>query len=176
MLFRSLLYAMSRDNMTPFSRVLGTVSARHKVPNAAVVGSTVVSAFFLGTALFNETAFAYILGMATIGYVGVYILTTAGMLIADIRGNFPRSEPGFFDLGRLRRPIHLAGLASFTVVMAALVLLPDFRPNLRPLAVLLVAAFAWWFLVLRGRIAAGEAGPRVEGARRLPANERESLT
>lgn len=171
-----LLYAMSRDNMTPFSRVLGTVSARHKVPNAAVVGSTVVSAFFLGTALFNETAFAYILGMATIGYVGVYILTTAGMLIADIRGNFPRSEPGFFDLGRLRRPIHLAGLASFTVVMAALVLLPDFRPNLRPLAVLLVAAFAWWFLVLRGRIAAGEAGPRVEGARRLPANERESLT
>ena len=124
-------------------------------------GSAGVSAFFLVTALFSETAFAYILGMATIGYVGVYILTTAGMLFADSRGTFPPSDPGSFDLGRFRRPTHLVGLASFVVVMAALVLLPDFRPNLRPLGLLLVAGFAWWVLVLRRRIAAGDAGPRL---------------
>lgn len=163
-----LLYAMSRDRMTPFSRTLSTVSAVRKVPSAAVVGTVVVSAFFLVTALFSETAFAYILGMATIGYVGVYILTTAGMLVADLRGTFPASEPGFFDLGRLRRPIHCAGLVGFTAVMALLVLLPDFRPNLVPLAALLLAAAVWWLLALRGRIAAGTAGP----ALRQPASRR----
>mgnify|MGYP003758555555 FL=1 len=96
--------------------------------------------------------------MATIGYIGVYILTTVGMLIADRRGNFPPAEPGFFDLGRFRRPAHLIGLVSFTGVMAALILLPDFRPNLLPLSVLLALAVAWWALVLRRRIATGQAG------------------
>ncbi|MER8003937.1 amino acid permease [Streptomyces sp. NPDC095613] len=152
-----LLYAMSHDSMFPGSRLFDTVSTRRKVPSAAVWGATAVSAFFLRTALFSETAFAYILGMGTIGYFGVYILTTAGMMFADRRGIFPPSEPGFFDLGRLRRPIHLIGLVSFALTMAALVLLPDFRPNLRPLTVLLVAAFAWWLLVLRPRIATGNA-------------------
>lgn len=154
-----LLYAMSRDNMTPFSSVFGKVNAKHKVPTAAVWGSGAISVFFLVTALFSETAFAYILGMATIGYFGVYILTTIGMLHADARGMFPPSEPGFFDLGRLRRPIHIVGLISFIIVMAALVLLPDFRPNVKPLAVLLALGFVWWLVVLRKRIAAGNAGP-----------------
>ncbi len=156
-----LLYAMSRDNMVPFSRILDSVSPKHKIPTAAVWGSAAVSAFFLVTALFSETAFSYILGMATIGYVGVYILTTAGMMWADRRGTFPPSEPGLFDLGRLRKPVHLIGLVCFSIVMGALVLLPDFRPNVLPLAGLLVLGFLWWILVLRGRIAAGAAGPGV---------------
>ncbi|GAB4009898.1 amino acid permease [Nocardioides ultimimeridianus] len=155
-----LLYAMSRDNMTPLARVFGTVSARHKVPIAAVWGVGAIAGFFLITALFSETAFAYILGMASIGYFGVYILTTIGMLVADARGTFPPSEAGFFDLGRLRRPIHIVGLVAFTAVMAALVLLPDFRPNVKPLLLLLALGFAWWLLVLRKRIAVGDAGPR----------------
>ncbi|MEV6387437.1 APC family permease [Nocardia xishanensis] len=155
-----LLYAMSRDNMTPFARVFDTVSAKHRVPAAAVWGTAGVSAFFLITALFSEQAFAYILGMATIGYFGVYILTTAGMLYADARGTFPPAEPGLFDLGRFRRPVHVAGLVGFAIVMAALVLLPDFRPNLAPLLVLLALGFAWWLFALRQRIAAGTAGPR----------------
>ena len=161
-----LLYAMGRDNMTPLSRLFDTVSTRHKIPTAAVWGSALVATFFLATALFSQTAFAYILGMATIGYVGVYILTTAGMLLADARGDFPAAEPGFFDLGRWRRPLHLLGLVSFSVVMGALVLLPDFRPNVRPLAVLMVLGTGWWILVLRRRIAAGEAGPRADARER----------
>lgn len=155
-----LLYAMARDDMTPLSGVPGHVLPVHKIPAGAVWASVAVAAFFLGTALSSETAFAYILGMATIGYVGVYVLTTAGMLVADARGSFPPAEPGFFDLGRWRRLFHVVGLVSFSGVIAALVLLPDFRPNARPLAVLLVLGFAWWLLVLRRRIRTGEAGPR----------------
>jgi hypothetical protein len=119
-----------------------------------------VSTFFLVTALLSEKAFAYLLGVATIGYVGVYVLTTADMLVAEARGTFPPTEPGIFGLGRWRRPMHLIGLVSFRVVIAALTLLPDFRPNVGPLAVLLVLGFAWWFLVLRRRIRVGDAGPR----------------
>lgn len=155
-----LIYAMARDNMTPFATFFSRVSPQHKVPTNAVWGATVISIFFLATALFSETAFAYILGMATLGFFGVYTLTTIGMMVADRRGTFPESEPGLFDLGRLRRPVHLVGIISFIVVMAALTLLPDFRPNLRPLAVLLVLGGAWWLFVLRRRIAAGTAGPR----------------
>ncbi|MCG7634112.1 amino acid permease [Gordonia McavH-238-E] len=156
-----LLYAMARDNMVPCSRALGAVSPKHRIPTTAVWGSAAVSGFFLVTALFSEKAFSYILGMATIGYVGVYILTTAGMMVADRRGTFPSSEPGFFDLGRFRRPVHIVGLLCFSVVMGALVLLPEFRPNVVPLAVLLVLGFLWWAVVLRTRIAAGTAGPGV---------------
>ncbi|GGO86167.1 amino acid permease [Nocardioides phosphati] len=155
-----LLYAMSRDNMTPFSRLFDTVSPKHKIPTGALGGSAIIATFFLVTALFNERAFAYILGMATIGYVGVYILTTAGMLVADARGNFPPTEPGFFDLGRWRRPLHIIGLLAFSGFMAALTLLPDFRPNVIPLAALMVLGTGWWLLVLRRRIARGDAGPR----------------
>lgn len=156
-----LLYAMSRDNMTPLARVFGSVSPKHKVPTAAVWGVGIISTFFLVTALFSATAFNYILGMATIGYFGVYILTTIGMLVADARGKFPVSEPGFFDLGRLRRPIHIVGLVLFTAVMAFLLLMPDFRPNVKPLLVLLALGFAWWLLALRKRLATGTAGPHV---------------
>ncbi|WP_413768789.1 amino acid permease [Rhodococcus pyridinivorans] len=154
-----LLYAMARDNMVPFSRTFHTVSPRHKIPTVAVWGSAAVSGFFLLTALLSETAFSYILGMATIGYVGVYILTTAGMMVADRRGTFPPSEAGFFDLGRFRRAVHTIGLLSFSTVMGALILLPDFRPNVAPLAVLLALGLLWWALVLRARIATGKAGP-----------------
>jgi amino acid transporter len=155
-----LLYAMSRDNMTPFAAGLQRVSAEHKVPVTAIWTVGGIAGLVIVSALFSETAFAYILGMATLGFFGVYILTTAGLIYANRAGRFPDSTPGTFDLGRYRTMVHTSGMICFLAVGAALLLLPDFRPNVIPFAVVVGAAFLWWAFVLRGRLNRRQAGPR----------------
>ena len=154
-----LLYSMARDNVLPASRLLQKVSVGRKVPAAAVWTTGVISVAILLSALINAQAFAYILGLSALGYFTVYVLTTSGLILAGHRGRMPAATPGTFDLGVLRKPVHIIGLVAFTAVLAALLLLPDFRANGRIFLAVLVVAALWWAVVLRGRIARGQAGP-----------------
>ena len=154
-----LLYAMARDNMTPFAGILSTVSERHKTPSSAVWATGGIALIFLLTSLLSPTAFAYIIGMCTLGYFAVYILTTAGLMVADRRGTFPEATPDTFDLGPRRRPVHAVGMLCFVVIALAMLLLPDYRANGIAFAVVMVVGLAWWALCLRGRLARGDAGP-----------------
>lgn len=154
-----LLFAMARDNMVPGASLLSTVSPHRRTPVAAVWTCGIVSIVLLMSAFASEQAFAYILGIAALGYFVAYVLTTAGMLHATARGRFPEDTPGTFTLGAWRTPVHVAGLVVFVAVTAALVLLPDFRANGRTFAGVMLVGAAWWVLVLRGRLARGEAGP-----------------
>jgi len=150
---------MARDNMTPFAGILSTVSERHKTPSSAVWATGGIALIFLLTSLLSPTAFAYIIGMCTLGYFAVYILTTAGLMVADRRGTFPEATPDTFDLGPRRRPVHAVGMLCFVVIALAMLLLPDYRANGIAFAVVMVVGLAWWALCLRGRLARGDAGP-----------------
>jgi amino acid transporter len=150
---------MARDNMVPGASFLSTVSPHRRTPVAAVWVSGAVSVVLLMSAFASEQAFAYILGIAALGYFLAYVLTTAGMLHATSRGRFPEDTPGTFTLGAWRTPVHLVGLAMFVAVTAALMLLPDFRATGRTFAGVMLVGAAWWVLVLRGRLSRGEAGP-----------------
>jgi amino acid transporter len=154
-----LLYAMARDNMTPFADRLSAVSSRHKTPSAAVWTTGGISLVFLLTSLLSPTAFAYIIGMCTLGYFTVYILTTAGLMVADRRGTFPEPTPDTFDLGSRRRAVHRVGMLCFVIIALAMLLLPDYRANSIAFAVVMALGLFWWALRLRGRLALGDAGP-----------------
>ncbi|MBX7448024.1 amino acid permease [Mycolicibacterium sp. 3033] len=155
-----LVYALGRDNMLPGSRVLRRVSTTHKVPTFAVWATGLVSFALLLSALANEQTFSYIIGMSALGFFGVYMLTTAGLVVANARKRIPQGAPGVFDLGRMRLPVYILGLVVFGSVMSALLFLPDFRANAIVFVVTMGLAAVWWLVVLRGRIARSEAGPK----------------
>jgi amino acid transporter len=155
-----LVYALGRDNMLPGSRFLRQVSETHKVPTNAVWATGVVSCALLLSALANEETFSYVVGMAALGFFAVYLLTTAGLLVANARKQIPRGPAGVFDLGRLRVPVYVLGLVVFGSVLATLLLLPDFRPNATVFVITMAIAAVWWVLVLRRRIARADAGPQ----------------
>lgn len=155
-----LLYSLSRDNMMPFSRALRQVSPKHKAPSTAIVTLGVASILMLLSALVNQKAFNYFLGIATLAFFTTYILQTIGLLLATRRGRIPTAEPGTFDLGRARTPLLVVSLVVFLLVEAALVFLPAFAGNAFVFAGVIALAVLWWLLVLRPRLRNGEAGPR----------------
>ena len=65
--------------------------------------------------------------------------------------------PEAFDLGVWARPVMYAALAWTLIALAALMIPKDFwRADIIVVIVLVVAA-GWYFVVLRGRLARGEA-------------------
>lgn len=155
-----LLYSLSRDNMMPFSHVLRHVAPKRKTPTAAVVTLGAVSVLMLLSALVNQQAFNYFLGIATLAFFTVYVLQTIGLLVASRRGRIPVAEPGTFNLGRARVPLLIVSLVVFLLVEAALIFLPAFAGNAWVFAGIVALGFIWWLLVLRRRLRNGDAGPR----------------
>ena len=161
-----LAYSMARDNMLPFSHVWRHVSEKSKTPNYAVIGLGCLSTLLLLSALVNEAAFNYIIGIASLLFFFVYILQTIGLLIGVSKGTIPQGEPGTFDLGRWRLPVYIVALVIFLAVAVALVLLPQFTSNKWVFLGLVVLAAIWWATGLRARLRRGEAGPDFARTRR----------
>lgn len=153
-----LTYSMARDNMLPFSHVWRHVSPTRKTPTYAVLGLGVLSALLLLSALVNEKAFNYIIGIASLLFFAVYILQTIGLLIGVRKGTIPKGEPGTFDLGRFRVPLYVTALVVFAAVAVALLFLPQFTNNKWVFLGIVALAAAWWATGLRGRLRRGEAG------------------
>ncbi|MFF5987680.1 APC family permease [Prauserella flavalba] len=158
-----LTYSMARDNMLPFSRVWRHVSPTSLTPTNAVIGLGCLSTMLLLSALINETAFTYIIGIASLAFFTVFILQTIGLIIGARRGTIPAGDPGTFDLGRLRMPLYVVSLAVFLVVAAVLIVLPQFAGNGWVFLGVLVVAAAWWAFGLRGRLRRRVAGAGVVG-------------
>ena len=153
-----LTYSMARDNMLPFSNVWRHVSAKTKTPTYAVIGLGCMSTVLLLSALVNEKAFNYIIGIASLLFFFVYILQTIGLLIGVRRGTIPKGEPGTFDLGRWRLPLYVTSLVVFLAVAVALLFLPQFTSNKWVFLGVLAVAAAWWATGLRSRLRSGDAG------------------
>src|SRR5882757_5891514 len=153
-----LTYSMARDNMLPFSNVWRHVSAKTKTPTYAVIVLGCLSTVLLLSALVNEKAFNYIIGIASLLFFFVYILQTIGLLIGVRRGTIPKGEPGTFDLGRWRLPLYVTSLVVFLAVAIALLFLPQFTSNKWVFLGVLAVAAAWWATGLRSRLRSGDAG------------------
>ncbi|ABM15292.1 MULTISPECIES: APC family permease [Mycolicibacterium] len=153
-----LTYSMARDNMLPFSHVWRHVSPKSKAPTYAVVGLGFLSTVLLLSALVNEKAFNYIIGIASLLFFFVYILQTIGLLVGYRRGTIPAAEPGTFDLGRFRLPLYVTALSVFLGVAVALLLLPQFATNKWVFLGIVVLAAVWWATGLKSRLSRGDAG------------------
>ena len=154
-----LTYSMARDNMLPFSHVWRHVSPSNRTPTYAVLGLFGFSTVLLLFALVSEKAFFLILGLSSLAVFATYVLQTVALIIGHRRGTIPAAEPGTFDLGRARMPIYVIGLIAFSLVCAALLLLPQFTNNKWVFLGLVVLAGTWAATGLRRRLADGEAGP-----------------
>jgi amino acid transporter len=153
-----LTYSMARDNMLPFSHVWRHVSAKTKTPTYAVIGLGCLSTVLLLSALVNEKAFNYIIGIASLLFFFVYILQTIGLLFGYRKGTIPAPEPGTFDLGRWRLPLYVTALVVFLAVAVALLFLPQFTNNKWVFLGVVAVAAAWWATGLRSRLRSGDAG------------------
>ncbi|MDV3129461.1 APC family permease [Mycobacterium sp. 21AC1] len=153
-----LAYSMARDNMLPFSHLWRHVSPTRKTPTFAVIGLGCLSTLLLLSALVNEKAFNYIIGIASLLFFFVYILQTIGLLVGYRRGTIPTGEPGTFDLGRWRLPLYLTALVVFLGVAVTLLFLPQFTNNKWVFLGVVVIAALWWTTGLKSRLRRGEAG------------------
>jgi amino acid transporter len=154
-----LTYSMARDNLLPFSSLWRHVSPSSRTPTYAVLGLGVLSAVLLLSALVNQRAFTFIIGIASLAFFSVYILQTIGLLVAVRNGKIPPAEPGTFDLGRFRVPLYALAIVVFLTVAGFLVFLPQFAGNGWVFLGVVIVAVIWWAVGLRPRLRSGEAGP-----------------
>jgi amino acid transporter len=124
-----------------------------------VLGLFGLSTILLMSALVREKAFFLIIGLSSLAVFATYLLQTVALLIGHRRGTIPAAEPGTFDLGRARMPIYIVGLIAFSLVCAALILLPQFVNNGYVFLGLVALAGLWALTGLRKRLHNGDAGP-----------------
>lgn len=153
-----LTYSMARDNMLPFSHVWRHVSPTRKTPTYSIIGLGCLSTLLLLSAIVNEKAFNYIIGIASLLFFFVYILQTIGLLVGYRKGTIPAADPGTFDLGRFRLPIYITALVVFLSVAVTLLFLPQFTNNKWVFLGVVVIAAIWWATGLKARLSRGEAG------------------
>ena len=111
-----LIFSVSRDNLLPFSKQLGSVSPRFRTP---VVASIVLWAICMiiniagGGQIFRVTA------MAVIAYYLTYAATMIAVIIGDRKNRIPEVGPGHFGLGRWLVPVSVVALIWCTIVIVA---------------------------------------------------------
>ena len=127
-------------------------------PTYSVLGLGCLSTALLLSALVNEKAFNYIIGIASLLFFFVYILQTIGLLVGYTRGTIPQGEPGTFDLGRFRLPLYVTALVVFLGVAVALLFLPQFTSNKWVFLGIVAVAALWWATGLRSRLRSAYAG------------------
>jgi amino acid transporter len=144
--------------MLPFSHVWRHVSPTRKTPTYSIIGLGCLSTLLLLSAIVNEKAFNYIIGIASLLFFFVYILQTIGLLVGNRKGTIPAADPGTFDLGRFRLPIYITALVVFLSVAVTLLFLPQFTSNKWVFLGVVAIAALWWATGLKARLRRGDAG------------------
>ncbi len=106
-----LVFAMSRDDRLPASRRLATVHPRWKTPVTAAVVIGVLAVAILVVNVRQPQIFTVVTSIAVIMIYLAYLLVTVPMLLARLRGQWPRPgrTPGF-SLGRWGLPVNLVAV------------------------------------------------------------------
>jgi amino acid transporter len=156
-----LIFSFARDNILPFSAQLRVVNPRTQTPIRALVTASALGLVFVAwgylssvTGKGGDAFLLLITATATLPFI-VYFLTVLAYVMRRHRMD---KLPEAFDLGVWARPVMIAALAWTLIALGALMIPSAFwHSDLVVLMVLAVAAL-WYFAVLRGRLARGEAG------------------
>jgi amino acid transporter len=156
-----LIFAMARDNILPGSAFLRVVNPQTQTPIRALVTASLLGLVFTIYGYYisvsgngKEAFFALVGATSTLPFI-VYLLT---VLAYVLRRDRMASLPEAFNLGTWAKPVMYAALA-WTLIALGLLMIPKiFWLTDAIVAVVVVIAALWYFLVLRGRLARGEAG------------------
>jgi urea carboxylase system permease len=102
-----MAFAMARDNALPFSARLARVDPKRRTP---VVPAVVVGLLSIGVLVLNvrqPQVFTALTSIAVVMIYLAYLLVTGPMLVARLRGRWPRPAPGRFSLGRWGLPVNV---------------------------------------------------------------------
>jgi amino acid transporter len=153
-----MIYALSRDNMLPGSKLLMRVNERTGTPVAAIIVVTTI-AIIMNIA--NGGFVAAIYSMVGLTYYLTYFLTLAGVYMAHRSGRIPSAPGGAFGLGDWLVPTIGVGVLWTLVVIATFSIPDESHPGALMTMFMLAIGATWWLLRLRGDLAAGRAGPPV---------------
>ncbi|MEK7388241.1 MAG: amino acid permease [Elusimicrobiota bacterium] len=106
-----LLFSFARDGMIFGSRVFKRLSARTRVPTAALLGTGAIAALITGLGYWLQDAINTIISSAAIGIYVSFQMVVLGALIARLKGWTPQ---GRFTLGRWGWGVNIAALAYGT--------------------------------------------------------------
>lgn len=151
-----MIYALSRDNMLPGSKVLMGVSARTGTPVVAIILVTVI-AIVMNLAAGGFVAALY--SMIGLTYYLTYFLTLIGAYLAHRGNRIPSAPVDAFGLGDWLVPTIGIGFLWTLVVIATFSIPEQSHPGALMTMFMLAVGATWWVVKLRGDLAAGRAGP-----------------
>ncbi|HEX4700609.1 MAG TPA: amino acid permease [Pseudonocardiaceae bacterium] len=102
-----MLFSMSRDRVLPGSRALGRVSRRTGTPILPSVAVGVLALLVLLINLGQAQIFTAVTSVAVVLVYLAYLLVTAPVLVARLRGTLPPAKPEHFTLGRWALPVNV---------------------------------------------------------------------
>jgi urea carboxylase system permease len=105
-----MMFAMARDNNLPAGTHLARVDPKHKTPVIPAVVIGLIAVIILVVNIRQPQIFTVITSIGIIMIYIAYLLVTGPMLLARMRGEWPREEAktrGYFSLGRWGFPVNL---------------------------------------------------------------------
>jgi urea carboxylase system permease len=96
-----MMFSMARDNRLPLGSAVARVSGKSKTPivPAVLIGAVTIGLLLLN--LGNQRAFFVLTSVAIILFYLAYLSVTGPLLLARLRGDWPRANHGpYFSLGR----------------------------------------------------------------------------
>ncbi|MEV8525189.1 MULTISPECIES: APC family permease [unclassified Streptomyces] len=102
-----LAFAMSRDNNLPAASLMAKVSPRFKTPVLPAVVIGVLALVILLVNIRQPQIFSVVTSIGIIMIYVAYLLVTAPMLIARLRGKWTPAGEGKFSLGRWGLPVNI---------------------------------------------------------------------
>ena len=156
-----LIFAMARDNILPGSSFLRRVNPQTQTPiRALVIGSllglvfTIYGYYITVSGTGKDAFFALVGATSTLPFIVYFLTVLAYVLRRDRMATLPEA----FNLGTWARPVMFAAL-GWTIIALGLLMIPKIFWLTDAIVVVVVAVAAlWYFAVLRGRLARGEAG------------------
>ncbi|MFI6638362.1 amino acid permease [Streptomyces sp. NPDC050504] len=146
-----MVFAFSRDNALPGSKLWRKVSSRTQTPVPAVWLSVGVACVIALPSLYSKTAYGAVTAINVIGITPAYAIPIYLKLRAG-----DRFQPGPWNLGRWSKPIGWIAVV-WVALVTVLFLLPQASPvtvdsmnyAVVALAAVLILATVWWFVARR---------------------------
>ncbi|MEV0091623.1 APC family permease [Streptomyces sp. NPDC050738] len=173
-----LAFAMSRDNNLPAASLMAKVSPRFKTP---VLPAVIVGVLALAVLLVNirqPQIFSVVTSIGIIMIYVAYLLVTAPMLVARLRGKWTPAGEGKFSLGRWGLPVNLVAVVWGGVMTLNLAWpRPEVYNAAAPyhwylrwgafliVGIVLFGGFAYYWFVQRGRTGVLESHAAVAAER-----------
>ncbi len=149
-----LIFALSRDNMFPASKLFARVDSKTKTPVAALVLTTLLYIGVMVFAAVEGNAYVYLIGATPIFASIVYLMIVGAYWVR--RSRIPVSPA--FDLGRWAKPLIGFAIIWEVAIILDFTLPSGFHDAAYVAIVGQLVAVAWYYGGLRSRLRRGTAG------------------